>query len=78
MVEVGVETEPRLSDLLDRVEQGETITIIRGGRAVARPVPAADHGPEDRRRVIAQLKQLRTGQTLGGLSLRELIEGGRR
>jgi hypothetical protein len=33
---------------------------------------------DDRRRAIAQLKELRKGQTLGGLSVRELIDHGRR
>lgn len=35
------EAKTRLSELVDRVESGETIVIIRRGRAVARLTPAA-------------------------------------
>jgi prevent-host-death family protein len=35
------EAETRLHQLLDEVEQGETIVITRDGRAVARIVPEA-------------------------------------
>jgi hypothetical protein len=33
---------------------------------------------DDRQRAIEQLKELRKGQTLGPLSIRELIDHGRR
>ncbi len=79
MVEIGAaEAETRLSHLLDQVERGETVVIVRDGRPVARLVPVPGATIDDRRRTIAQLKELRQGQTLGGLSLRELIEEGRR
>lgn len=41
-MDVGVhEAKTHLSRLLQRVELGEEITIMRGGRPVARLVPAA-------------------------------------
>jgi prevent-host-death family protein len=41
LIEVGAfEAKNKLSALLDRVEQGEEITITRHGRPVARLVPA--------------------------------------
>jgi prevent-host-death family protein len=41
MTEVGAfEAKNKLSFLLDRVEQGEEVTITRHGRPVARLVPA--------------------------------------
>ena len=41
MTEVGAfEAKNKLSALLDRVEQGEEVTITRHGRPVARLVPA--------------------------------------
>jgi prevent-host-death family protein len=78
MVEVGAfEAKTHLSQLLDQVERGETVVITRHGRPVARLVPMTGPSVDDRQRAIAQLK-LRKGQTLGGLSVRELIDHGRR
>jgi prevent-host-death family protein len=79
MAEIGAfEAKTHLSRLLDQVERGETITITRHERAVARLIPVAGSNRDERRRAITELKQLRAGQTLGGLSVRELIDEGRR
>jgi prevent-host-death family protein len=79
MPEVGAfEAETHLSHLLDQVERGETITITRYGRPVARLIPIVGSSRVERRRAIAELKELRAGQTLGGLSVRELIDQGHR
>jgi prevent-host-death family protein len=79
MTEVGAfEAKTHLAHLLDQAERGETVTITRHGRPVARLVPASGSTRDERRRAIAQLKELRAGQTLGGLSVRELIDEGRR
>jgi prevent-host-death family protein len=79
MPEVGAsEAKTHLSQLLDRVERGETITTTRHGRPVARLIPIAGSSQDERRRAIAELKELRAGQTLDGLSVRELIDQGRR
>jgi prevent-host-death family protein len=79
MVEVGAfEAKTHLSNLLDQVERGETVVITRHGKPVARLVPMTGSSMDDRRRAIEQLKELRKGQTLGALSIRELIDHGRR
>jgi prevent-host-death family protein len=79
MPEVGAfEARTHLSHLLDQVERGETITITRHGRPVARLIPIVGSSRVERRRAIAELKELRAGQTLGGLSVRELIDQGHR
>ena len=79
MAEVGAcQARTHLSHLLDQVERGETIIITRHGKPVARLTPLEASSGDDRRQVVAQLKELREGQTLGGLSLRELIDEGRR
>ena len=79
MAEVGAfEAKTHLSRLLDLVEQGETITITRHGKPVARLIPVASSSRDERRHAIMELKKLRTGQTLGGLSVRKLIDEGRR
>jgi prevent-host-death family protein len=79
MPEVGAfEAKTHLSHLLDQVERGVTITITRHGRPVARLIPIVASSRVERRRAIAELKELRAGQTLGGLSVRELIDQGHR
>jgi len=79
MVEVGAfEAKIHLSNLLDQVERGETVVITRHGKPVARLVPMTCSSMDDRQRAIEQLKELRKGQTLGALSIRELIDHGRR
>jgi prevent-host-death family protein len=79
MAEIGAfEAKTHLSHILDQVERGETITITRHGKPVARLIPIAGSSRDERRRAIAELKKLRRGQTLGGLSVRKLIDEGRR
>lgn len=38
------DAKTRLSELLARVEQGEEVTIARGGKPIARLLPLADPG----------------------------------
>jgi prevent-host-death family protein len=73
------EAKTHLSQLLDEVLRGEVITITRHGVPVARLVPPADRPVEpDLDALIAHWKEVRKGITLGGLSIRELIEEGRK
>jgi prevent-host-death family protein len=79
MADIGAfEAKTHLSRLLDRVERGETVTITRHGKPVARLIPVAGSSRDERRRAISELKRLRARQTLGGLTARELIDEGRR
>jgi prevent-host-death family protein len=79
MARVGAfEAKMRLSHFLERAKRGETITITRHGRPVARLMPIGGASRDERLRAIRDLKQLRAGQTLGGLPVRELIDQGRR
>jgi len=72
------EAKTHLPRLLDEVERGETITITKHGVPVALLVPA----PTARRRrvkeAVEELKKFSHGKRLDGLSIRELIEEGRR
>lgn len=72
------EAKTHLPALLDEVEQGETITITRHGVAVAKLVPVEGRDREKVRKAIEELKELRKGTTLGDITIRELIEEGRR
>lgn len=79
MTSVGAfEAKTHLSELLDRVEKGEEVTITRHGAPVARLVPI---DPWDRvavRRAIEELRRLRKGTKLRGLKIKDMIEDGRR
>lgn len=73
------EAKNTLGSLLDLVEKGEEITITRHGRPVARLVSSA--GAFDRekaRQAVEDIKRMRKGVTLGDVTLRDLIEDGRR
>lgn len=70
------EAKTHLPALLARVERGETVTITRHGRAVARLVPVDILRPAAE--VIAEMRALRHGVTTGGLSIRDMIDEGRR
>lgn len=79
MTTVGAyEAKTHLNKLLDLVAKGEKITITRHGVpiAVLQPVNVSARVPV--RDTIEQLKQFRVGRRLGGLTVRELIEAGRR
>lgn len=80
MSEVGAyEAKTHLSELLDRVEAGERITITRHGKPVARLVPTA--GAPDRTvdEAVEGLLALRRDHRLGPeLSVRDLIDEGRK
>lgn len=79
MTEIGAfEAKTHLSRLLDRVARGETIVITRHGKAVARLTPMSPVRRSNRRQAVEQLKELRKRYTLDGLSIRELIDEGRR
>ena len=70
------EAKDRLITLLDRVAEGEAIVITQNGRPIARLVPDGDISIERRRAVIARIKELRKGLTLG-VPVKQLIDEGR-
>ncbi|WP_025323370.1 type II toxin-antitoxin system Phd/YefM family antitoxin [Deferrisoma camini] len=71
------EAKTHLSALLDRVASGERITITRRGVPVAVLTPVPD-GVRDATSAAADLRRLRRGARLDGLTIREMIEEGRR
>ena len=78
--EVGAyEAKTRLSELLDRVEAGERITITRHGRPVAHLTPAAGGQESTVDEAIDALLEIRAGHRLGpDLDTRSLIAEGRK
>lgn len=79
MREVGAfEAKNKLGSLLDWVEDGQEVLITRRGKAVARLVPVGPHFNQGTaRRAADGLLQTRRGITLGGLTIKELVEQGR-
>ncbi len=79
MKTLGVfEAKTHLNQLLQRVAKGESIRITLRGVPVAKLVPDDAGEKEDKRELVAGIRQLRKGAVLGKTSIRELIEEGRR
>lgn len=83
MITVGsFEAKTKLAELLDRVEEGEVVTITRRGKAVARLVAAnSAAGNEDMRKLVEQIKRSRVGRGKPagpGTTIPELVKAGRR
>jgi prevent-host-death family protein len=73
------EAKTHLPKLLDRVAQGEEFVITRHGNPVAKLVPFEKKiDPEKFKVLIARMREFRKRHTLGDVSLRSLIEEGRR
>jgi prevent-host-death family protein len=72
------EAKTHLNELLQRASKGETIQITRRGIPVAKLSPPDSSQKEDGHILAASIRQLRRGATLGKLSIRELIDEGRR
>lgn len=79
MREIGAfEAKNTLGSLLDRVEHGEEIVITRRGKAIAKLVPTAiGHDRRAAHAAAVRLIKRSKGVTLGGVSLKELIDEGR-
>lgn len=79
MIEVGeLEAGAHLSSLLDKVAKGEEVLITRRDKAVARLVPVVEHDRERIAEAIRNIRELRKGVTLDGVSWKELRDEGRR
>ena len=72
------EAKTHLPKLLERVMKGECITITKHGVPVAVLQPPRPEKTADRKSVIAELREFRKGHSLGGLSIREMMQEGRR
>ena len=72
------EAKTKLSQLLERVERGERIVITRHGRPIAELVPVSRRSRESIQAAIEDLKKFRSTHSLGELTIREMIEEGRR
>ena len=81
MTEVGLfEAKTHLSKLVERVEQGEEITLTRNGKPVARlsAVSPPRRSPEEIEGLMRAFKEAAKGNRLDGLTTKDLINEGRR
>ena len=77
--EIGAyEAKTHLPRLLQRVQAGERFVITRHNRPVAELIPFQSRDPEKVRSAIAALKTFQQSHSLDGLSIRRMIEEGRR
>ncbi|MBN1341496.1 MAG: type II toxin-antitoxin system prevent-host-death family antitoxin [Phycisphaerae bacterium] len=73
------EAKTHLSQLIDRVAKGERFTITRHGVPVAMLIPLAEEGPaREVGEIVEELARFRAAHPLEGISIRELIDEGRR
>ena len=76
------EAKTKLAELLDKVEAGETVTITRRGRAVAKLIAVkSDDDRESQRALVEEIKRTRVGRGKPagpGTTIPELIKAGRR
>ena len=72
------EAKTHLPKLLARVRKGERITITKHGVPVAVLQPPDTEKSVDTKSIIAEIRKLRDKHILGEISIREMIENGRR
>jgi prevent-host-death family protein len=79
MTTVGAfDAKTHLNALLQRASKGEVIQITRRGVLVAKLVPAGADDRKDPRAAASDIRRVRKGATLGKISIKELINEGRR
>jgi prevent-host-death family protein len=80
MITVGAfEAKTRLAHLLDKAEAGEEILITRRGQPVAKLMPVKTARlKKEMKALIEEIKRTRKGRDLGGVSVRELVNEGRK
>ncbi|MDP8243471.1 MAG: type II toxin-antitoxin system prevent-host-death family antitoxin [Candidatus Hinthialibacter antarcticus] len=79
MNQVGLhEAKTRLSEIIEKVSEGSEYIITRRGMPVARLVLADKPSRDAAKHALVRAKNLRESLTLDGISIKELIEEGRR
>ena len=71
------EAKTHWSAILDRVAGGQEIVITKRGKPVARLIPEIPENDDEIERAIKNLKLLREGTSLQGLSWKALRDEGR-
>ena len=73
------QAKTHLSELLEKVEAGEEITITKHGAPIAKLVPIKrEASAEERVAAIQRIQRLGRSLSLGGLKIKDLVSEGRR
>ena len=72
------EAKTHLPALLEEVAQGATIMITKHGKPVAMLTPVGSVARMTKEEALAGLKELRAKYSMGGISVKELIDEGRK
>ncbi len=67
------EAKANFSQLLDAVEQGETVVITRHGKKIARIIPDEDAELAERKAAVERLKELRKSWEPTGMTREEIL-----
>ena len=79
MSEVGAfEAKTHLPKLLEQVQKGKSFVITKHGRPVAELIPFRKRDPDKIRAAVDSLEAFQKNHSLGGLSIREMIDEGRK
>lgn len=79
MKKVGIyEAKTHFTKWIEKVAEGESVIITRHGKPVAVLNSYNPVHNVDLKQVISELRHLRIGKCAGDLSIREMIEEGRR
>ena len=68
----------QLAELVKQVQAGNEVLLTQGNKPVAKLVPAGAPEQKDLKKIAEEIRELRKGSFLRGLSIRELIAQGRR
>jgi antitoxin (DNA-binding transcriptional repressor) of toxin-antitoxin stability system len=78
MTAIAFDPESRLAEVLDHVQRGREVTIAVRGVPVARVVPLPVSSDDDViEAAIRRMDERRKHLSLGGLSIKDLIDEGR-
>ena len=79
MAEIGAfEAKTHLPKLLESVQKGERFVITKHGHPVAELIPFRKRDTDKTQAAINHLKAFQKSHNLEGLSVREMIEAGRK
>lgn len=79
MTKVGAfDAKTHFSELLERAGRGERILITKRGKPAAILMPPEQQGFLSPEEAVCRVREIRKGTSLGDLTIRELIDEGRR
>ncbi|WP_342270517.1 type II toxin-antitoxin system Phd/YefM family antitoxin [Rickettsia endosymbiont of Orchestes rusci] len=71
------EAKTHFSNLIQRVQDGEQITICKHNTPVAKLIPIAEERPKIEN-IVEQIREFSKGKTLAPYTIKELINEGRK